>query len=208
MIYRRDAAAFAAVIVVLFVSVASRAEPPGLATLDPDRRAAFVIEQQFFHRARPKLVEQFRNEILPNFLKDESYAKESYSYVTEIDLLRPKPGTDEKLAVVVRYDYSSGLTFQTTIDLNQRKQVAIHASANRVTLLATPEIERAAAVVTKKIPGTLLSPDTVSARPINDDATTSKSYGHRLVVLWQDQPERSTHYLVDLTTDEILSPDY
>lgn len=209
MIHRREAAAaWAAAVVILFVIVPVRGEPPELLTLDSDRAEAFKIERDFFHEARPQLMERFRNEILPNFLKNQSYVKESFSYVTEIELLRQKPETDEKLAIVMRYDYGSGLTFQTTVDLKQRRQVAIEAESNRVTLLATPEIERAVDVVAAQLPGTALSPGTVSARPINDDASSSQTYGHRLVLLWQDQPERPTHYLVDLTTAQLLNPNY
>ena len=208
MIGRRDAAVFAAVVVILLASSMAQAEPPEWEELSPVQQNAFQIESQHFHKVRPSLLKRFEKEMLPGFPTNSIE-----TYATEITLFRAsnhssdaKISSKDTKALVVRYDYGSGLTFRTTVDVTKSEVVDIKAEANRPTILATPEIVKATKLL--RSAGVPVSPETVSAKPINDDATNSMSYGHRLIVLWQEEPVQTNRILVDLTSGKIIDLNY
>lgn len=115
-------------------------------------------------------------------------------------------------AVVVRYDYATGVTTRTTVDLQTGKAVNVREDLNYPTPLAQGEYDQALALARKSVPEfdaiiRTARPEELKIRhlaPLDNDAS-SASYGHRLVYLWIERPTRSDRVLVDLSTNEVVA---
>jgi len=116
-----------------------------------------------------------------------------------------------KRAVVTRYDYASGLTTRTTVDLDSGQAVHMRQDANYPTPLAKEEYEQALVLARKANPEfdamvKAASPDQLvitSQLPLYDNPKHPR-YGHRLVALRVEAPDVSDRITVDLSTNEIV----
>jgi hypothetical protein len=202
MVNRWRAAALAFSIVALSAAPV-RAFPPELNELPPEKQLAYEIEQHYFEKHQPQKDKAFTAKAIPGLP-----VKSSRSFITEIRLLKGPSSPSGRYAEVIRYDYSTGLTFRTRVDLKEAKVTRITAEPNQPTPLSTAEIEIAASLVTSKQPGTRISPANANARALTNDSPSSKFHGHRLLLLWQDEPVRTNRFLVDLTTQDIVNPNF
>jgi len=117
-------------------------------------------------------------------------------------------------AMVTRYDYATGVTTRTTVDLDTGAALHVRKDLNYPTPLAKEETEQALELARRTVPA--LDAIVKSARPealnivymvpVNTDPSSPR-YGHRLVILWVEQPARSSKTLVDLSTEEV-EPNY
>lgn len=114
-------------------------------------------------------------------------------------------------AVVMRYDYATGVTTRTTVDLDSGKAVHVRQDANYPTPLANEEYDQALALARKSVPAfdaiikaapraELLISTQV---PLYDNPKHPR-YGHRLVTLRIEAPTASDRITVDLSTNEIV----
>lgn len=114
-------------------------------------------------------------------------------------------------AIVTRYDYASGVTTRTTVDLATGTALHTREDVNYPTPLAKEELDRAVtlargavpefdAIVKSSTPETL---EILHLAPVDTDPSSPR-YGHRLVVLWIDKPKRSDKVLVDLSTEDVV----
>lgn len=114
-------------------------------------------------------------------------------------------------AVVMRYDYASGVTTRTTVDLGSGKAVHVRQDANYPTPLAKEEYEHALALVRRAVPefdavlkaappAQLLI---TTQLPLYDNPKHPR-YGHRVVTLRIEEPAPSDRITVDLSIDEIV----
>ncbi len=114
-------------------------------------------------------------------------------------------------AVVTRYDYASGLTTRTTVDLDSGKAVHVRQDANYPTPLAKEEYEQALALARKSVPDIdaiikAAAPDELlitTQLPLYANPRHPR-YGHRLVALRVEAPEVSDRITIDLSTNEIV----
>jgi hypothetical protein len=116
-----------------------------------------------------------------------------------------------KRAVVTRYDYASGLTTRTTVDLDSGKAVHVRQDANYPTPLAKEEYEQALAIARK---ANAEFDAIIKAAAPDDLLITSQlplyanprhpRYGHRLVALRVEAPDVSDRIVVDLSTNEVV----
>jgi hypothetical protein len=114
-------------------------------------------------------------------------------------------------AVVTRYDYASGVTTRTTVDLDSGKAVYVRQNANYPTPLAKEEYELALALARKAsaefdtivktaAPAELLI---TTQLPLYDNPKHPR-YGHRMVMLRIEAPATSDRVTVDLSTNEVV----
>ena len=122
-----------------------------------------------------------------------------------------KPAADAARAVVTRYEYATGVTTRTTVDLGTGKALDVRRDVNYPTPLADEELEQAITLARQKVvefesvmkganPGDL----SVSHLAPVDNDPSSATYGHRLVYLWVERPTRTRRILVDLSTNEVV----
>jgi hypothetical protein len=159
-------------------------------------------------RTLEPMASLFANKSIPK-LSATRGGKAQRSVVTEITLLG-SPGTTsaaDRRAMVSRYDYASGLTLRTTIDLKGGKIVDVKADANRPTPLARQEIQRAIEIASAVIPE-LKGADAGQVRALSviQSAPKDPRYAHRLAVLWQDG--KTNRVLVDLSAEEVAIARY
>ena len=114
-------------------------------------------------------------------------------------------------AVVTRYDYASGVTTRTTVDLGSGKAVHVRQDANYPTPIAKEEYEHALELARKAVPefdvilkaappAELLI---TTQLPLYDNPKHPR-YGHRVITLRIEEPTPSDRITVDLSTDEIV----
>jgi hypothetical protein len=123
-----------------------------------------------------------------------------------------KPAVDAARAVVTRYDYATGITTRTTVDLGTGRALDIRKDVNYPTPLADEELAQAIALARQKVSDfdsamKVAKPDELSVShlaPVDNDPS-SATYGHRLVYLWVDRPTRTRRILVDLSTNEVVT---
>jgi hypothetical protein len=115
-------------------------------------------------------------------------------------------------AVVMRYDYATGITTRTTVDLATGRALDVRKDVNYPTPLAQEELDHAIALAREKV--SEFDAIIKAARPQDvaishlaplDNDPSSSTYGHRLVYLWVQRPTRSEQILVDLSTNEIVA---
>jgi len=114
-------------------------------------------------------------------------------------------------AIVTRYDYATGVTTRTTVDLDTGRTLHVRKDVNYPTPLAEEETQQALALARRAVAGidTIVrsaTPQTLDVSymvPLNSDPSSPR-YGHRMVVLWVEKPTRSEKVLVDLSTEEVV----
>jgi len=209
---RCAAGALAAAVVVIIVGSAA-AEPPDIASLDPDRRTAYLVESKSFEKSKAQLRKDHEHLVVAGYAEAYTNAEAHAKYgkgirfdsiITSIRLL----GQDTvkgpvRRALVTRFDYPTGLTFQSVVDL-QKKVVLepIEIEANYPTPLAPREVALATVLVSEKT-GTALLPAKATVRPFTDNEPTSKTHGHRLVYVSLKEQRAGGRFLVNLTTRDV-----
>ena len=144
------------------------------------------------------------NEELPN-LRSTTMGRQDKSVVTEVSPIRAEQPGETQQARVSRYDYATGLTFSTVVDLAERDAVDIKAEANVPTPLAPEEIARAVEIAAQAVPQLQSAPpNQIQLLPILDTAPQSTTYAHRLVVVWREGAASSPRVLVDLSMEEVV----
>jgi hypothetical protein len=121
------------------------------------------------------------------------------------------PGKQSNRAVVTRYDYATGITTRTTVDLASGKAVHARHDANYPTPLALEEYDHAIALARSRVPAfDAIFKSTQPAdlhinvqMPLYDNSSHPR-YGHRLVTLWIEAPTPLGRITVDLSTDEVV----
>jgi hypothetical protein len=123
-----------------------------------------------------------------------------------------KPPVDAARAIVTRYDYATGVTTRTTVDLGTGKALDIRKDVNYPTPLADEELGQAITLARQKVTefdsavkGANPSELSVSHLAPVDNDPSSATYGHRLVYLWVERPTRTRRILVDLSTNEVVT---
>ena len=118
---------------------------------------------------------------------------------------------DPQRAMVMRYDYATGVTTRTTVDLGSGRALDVRADTNYPTPIAREELDQAVALARQKVSefDAILKaarPEDVSISHLSplDNDPASSTYGHRLVYLWVSRPKRSEQILVDLSTNEVV----
>lgn len=121
------------------------------------------------------------------------------------------PG-DGRRAVVMRYDYATGVTTRTTVDIGTGKALDMRKDVNYPTPLAKEELDQAIAIARQKVGEfdaivKAARPEELSISHLSplDSNPSSATYGHRLVYLWVQRPMRSEQVLVDLSTNEVVA---
>ncbi len=209
---------FTSLAVLSFVSATSTSGAQRLSSLtDEERDAALALEASAIDQLKggPSLapMASFSAEIIPE-LRATPMGAEGKSVVTGVTSVSPKEAAEAtRRAVVTRYDYATGLTFRTVIDLTARQALDIKADPNFPTPLAPEEAERAIEIAAGTVPEIAQPaggppPAAPSLLPIIDSLPSSPTYGHRLVVVWRDDLPRTTRVLVDLTTETVINPSY
>ncbi len=134
----------------------------------------------------------------------------STSTIERSKVIAPASSVGKKRAVVTRYDYSTGITTRTTIDLGSGKVLAVRSKLNYPTALAAEELEEAKTLLIKEEPAIdkivkEYGSDKVKFfhLTLNSKNPSDKRYGHRLLWLWIAKPVQTNKYLVDLSTNEI-----
>ena len=113
-------------------------------------------------------------------------------------------------ALVTRYEYATGFTIRTWVDLDAERVLTVRNDVNYPTPLAADELKNAIAVMLGRDLASDTTPvdDDEAARylhlvPLSGDMTAPR-YGHRLVWLWENARGPSPRYLIDLTMNEIV----
>jgi len=126
---------------------------------------------------------------------------------------RAAPGLPRR-AFVMRYDYATGVTTRTLVDLDAEKVIDLKAEANYPTPLAKEELDRALELARAASPELdKLLKDHPTDRELQvlvpiDNAPTSPRYGHRLAILWLEVPKATNRILVDLSDEKVVSTNY
>jgi hypothetical protein len=120
-------------------------------------------------------------------------------------------GQPRRLSEITRFDYATGATIRTTVDINTGAVVDTQSEMNYPTPLAAEELAEAkrlllanAADVAEiaRIAGPR-GPSYLHLVPVASDKGAPR-YGHRLVLIWVNKPRSSKQYVVDLTTSEVI----
>lgn len=115
-------------------------------------------------------------------------------------------------AIVTRFDYATGITTRTAVDLNTDKTLSVRSDANYPTPLAAEEREEAIMLLRSAAPDVdKIARETdaekvkfVYLMPINNDPAAPR-YGHRLVYLWIAKPVQTKKYLIDLSSNQVVN---
>jgi hypothetical protein len=178
------------------------AQSPARGLSDAERQLASRLEEPATRGRRATGIAR---------LAETAAGRARKSVVTDVSLLG-SPGTSapaERYARVTRYEYASGLTFMTVVDLSTGTVLDVRAEANRPTPLADEEIEHALALAGQAVVDLAAPPRPgVQTLPLIDSVATSPRHGHRLVLVWRDRPVPSRRVLVDLTTDQVADPNF
>jgi hypothetical protein len=196
--------------------VAVAGDPAGvLAQSTP--RILTDAEKQQAHQLEEAKMQQLRNDpASPLFSKGIAALARTpagqtrKSIVTDTTLLG-SPGTSgpgERQARVTRYDYATGLTISTVVDLNSGRVVDVRADPNRPTALAPDEVQRAIVLASRAVTELATAPRSgVEVLALVDGRKTSRRYGHRLAVVWRNTPP-SPRVLVDLSTEQVVNANF
>lgn len=198
MVSRREAfgALLLAAVEIGLLPNMARAWPSALR--EADRQRAIDIEEKHF----PNFDRSPFDSLKIPALADTPCGKLKLTIVTNVTLLG-SAGTAEGPArrlIVTRYEYATGLTWRTTVDIGgEGKVLDYRADANWPTPLADQEISRAVRLASAQlaIPKAAEHPK-VEAVPVIQGSRDSELYGHRLVTI---RPESAPTKLVliDLT---------
>jgi hypothetical protein len=184
-----------------------------------------ALEIEAAERSQPRLmVRGDRGVALPGLAQTPvgKAGKSVRPLVSPVETMRPDAGSGRaartdgnvarQLAVVTRYDYATGVTTRTTVDLGTGTVLRVREDTNYPTPLGLGEFEHALAIARRSVPkfDAIIkgaSPAELVIRhmtTINDNPSSSR-YGHRLVYLWIERPTRTDRVLVDLSADRIVA---
>ncbi|HMH51218.1 MAG TPA: hypothetical protein VK548_13360 [Candidatus Acidoferrum sp.] len=184
------------------------AQPPRFLS-DAESQLAHQIEEANLQQLRAGPSPLF-NKGLPQLARTPA-GRTRRSTVTSVTLLG-SPGTSaatDRQALVTRYEYATGLTLTTVVDLNAGRVVEVRAEANRPTPLADDEIQRAIVLASRAVPDLATTPRAgLKILALVDSKTTSRRYGHRLVAVWRETPPPSPRVLVDLSTEQVVNANF
>lgn len=186
------------------------AQAPSRVLSDAEKRLAYQLEDVNLQQLRAAPVNPFVDKGIRQ-LANTRAGRVRRSVVTGVALLG-SPGTSaatDRQAVVTRYEYASGLTLMTVVDLNTSRVVDVRAEANRPTPLALEEIQRAIALAGRAVPELATVPRSeLQILSLVESKTTSRRYGHRLVLLGRDEGAPGRRVLVDLSTEQVVDANF
>ena len=199
----------------LAILAATASRPTGVLAQSPrllsdaERRLAAQLEEASVRRLRTVPPSPLLDRGIPQLAKTPA-GRLQKSVVTDVTLLG-SPGTSapaDPQALVTRYEYASGLTLMTVVDLNAGRVIDVRSESNRPTPLGADEIQRAIVLAGRAVADLATTPrPALQVFPIVDSKTTSRHYGHRLVLVWREAPP-SPRVLVDLSTEQVVNANF
>ena len=186
------------------------AQSPSRVFSDGEKRLAHQLEEASLQQLRAAPVNPWRDKGIPQLARTPA-GRVQKSVVTDVTLLG-SPGTStatDRQARVTRYEYATGLTITTVVDLNTSQVLDVRAEANRPTPLGGDEVQRAIVLAARAVPDlATTSRSELQVLSLVDGKTTSRRYGHRLVVVWRQTPPPSPRVLVDLSTEQVVNANF
>jgi hypothetical protein len=186
------------------------AQPPSRVLSDAERQLAHQLEEASLQQLRTAPSSPLLDKAIPQ-LAGTPTGRVRKSIVTDVTLLG-SPGTSaaqDRQARVTRYEYASGLTVMTVVDLNAGRVLDVRVEANRPTPLAPDEMQRAIALAARAVADLATTPRSdLQVLALIDGRTRSRRYGHRLVVVWRQTPPASPRVLVDLSTEQVVNANF
>jgi hypothetical protein len=177
---------------------------------DAERQLAAQLEEVNVRQLRAVPVSPLLDKGIPRLAKTPA-GRAQRSVVTDVTLLG-SPGTStaaDRQALVTRYEYFSGLTVMTVVDLNAGRVIDVRSEFNRPTPLGADEIQRAITLAGRAVADLATTPRAaLQILPLVDTRTASRRYGHRLVLVWRDAPTPSPRVLVDLSTEQVVNANF
>ena len=200
----------------LAILAATASRPAGVLAQSPrllsdaERQLAFQLEDASVRQLRTAPGGPLLEKGLPQLGKTPA-GRVQKSVVTDVTLLG-SPGTSapaDRQALVTRYEYSSGLTLMTVVDLNTGRVVDVRSEFNRPTPLGGDEIQRAIVLAARAVLDLATAPGSgLQVQALIEGKPTSRRYGHRLVVVWRGTPPASPRVLVDLSTEQVVNANF
>lgn len=133
----------------------------------------------------------------------------SESTVARQGVAAPAGTASTRRAVVTRFNYATGVTTRTWVDVADGKTLAVRSDVNYPTPLAAAELDEAKSLLRAKVPEFDRALTTAGANaeyyhlvPVSNDPASPR-FGHRVVLLWLAKPIHSEKYLVDLSTKDV-----
>ena len=204
-----------AVVVGIVISVAcvvgeAVAQAPGRVLSEAEKQLAYQLEDATVRQLRASPVNPWAGKAIPQLARTPA-GRVQKSVVTDVTLLG-SPGTSgatDRQARVTRYEYATGVTVMTVIDLNAGTVIDVRAEANRPTPLSADETQRAITLAGRALPELAITPrSALRALSVIESKPTSRRYGHRLVAVWRELPTPSRRVLVDLTTEQVVDANF
>lgn len=177
---------------------------------ETEKQLASQLEEANVRQLRASPAAPWAGKAIPQLARTPA-GRLQKSVVTEVSLLG-SPGTSsptDRQALVTRYEYATGVTVLTVVDLNAGRVVDVRAEANRPTPLSTDETQRAIALAARAIHELAIAPRSdLRILSVVQSKPTSRRYGHRLAVVWREGPAPSKRVLVDLTTEQVVEASF
>ena len=186
------------------------AQSPARILSDAETRLAHQLEEASLQQLRTAPVSPLLDKGIPQLSRTPS-GRVKKSVVTEVALLG-SPGTStatDRQARVTRYEYATGLTIMTVVDLNASRVLDVRTEANRPTPLAGDEVQRAIVLAARAVADLATTARSgLQVFSLVDSKPASRHYGHRLVVVWRQTPPPSPRVLVDLSTEQVVNANF
>ena len=177
---------------------------------DAEKRLAHQLEEASLQQLRGAPVSPLLDKGIPQLARTPA-GRVKKSVVTDVTLLG-SPGTSaatDRQARVTRYEYATGLTITTVVDLNASQVLDVRAEANRPTPLGGDEVQRAIVLAARAVADLATTPRSgLQVLSLVDSKPASRRYGHRLVVVWRETPPPSPRVLVDLSTEQVVNANF
>lgn len=113
-------------------------------------------------------------------------------------------------AVVSRFEYASGETIRTWVDLESGDIIAARSDINYPTPLSPEELQEAISLIRASLPLVNEAFESADTIPIFHHLVptapnkTAPRFGHRLVIFWLTDPIVTEKYMIDLSTEEVF----
>jgi hypothetical protein len=186
------------------------AQSPARVLSDSEKRLAHQLEEASLQQLRTAPTSPLLDKGIPQLVRTPA-GRVKKSVVTEVTLLG-SPGTSmaaDRQARVTRYEYATGLTITTVVDLNSSQVLDVRAEANRPTPLGGDEVRRAIVLAARAVADLATTPRSgLQVLSLVDSKPASRHYGHRLVVVWRQTPPTSPRVLVDLSTEQVVNANF
>jgi hypothetical protein len=186
------------------------AQAPSRVLSDGERRVAAQLEDTSVRQLRAMPGSPLLDKAITQLAKTPA-GRIGKSVVTDITLLG-SPGTSaptDRQVLVTRYEYASGVTLMTVVDLNANRVVEVRSEINRPTPLGADEVRRAIVLASRAVADLATTPSAgLQVFPLIDSKTTSRRYGHRLVLVSREGPPTSPRVLVDLSTELVVNANF